>query len=84
MTVPEIRDFIIIEEENGLEKQFAVEALFEIEGRSYALLSSGDDILLMRVEEEDGEQYLVGLNDPVERENILHAYEVAVESAPAE
>ncbi|PLT33581.1 DUF1292 domain-containing protein [Bacillus sp. V5-8f] len=84
MTVPEIRDFIIVEEENGEEKQYAVDALFDIEDNSYALLSSGDDLILMRVEEEDGEQYLVGLDDPVERENILNAYEVAVESAPAE
>ncbi|RFU61058.1 DUF1292 domain-containing protein [Peribacillus glennii] len=84
MTVPQVRDFIIIEEEDGEERQFAVDALFDVEDESYALLSSGDDLLLMRVEEEDGEQYLVGLDDPIERENILHAYEVAVESAPAE
>jgi uncharacterized protein YrzB (UPF0473 family) len=80
------RDYITIEDEKGIEKQYAVEALFNMRDRNYALLQSNEDeeALLMRVEDDDGEQYLVGLTDSEERESILDAYQIAVEATPAD
>ncbi|CAH0264771.1 DUF1292 domain-containing protein [Priestia megaterium] len=78
------RDFITIEDENGIEKQYAVEALFDMRNQTYALLQSNGEALLMRVEDEKGEQYLVGLTDPEERDSILDAYQIAVEATPAD
>ncbi|WP_427125996.1 DUF1292 domain-containing protein [Priestia megaterium] len=73
-------DFITIEDENGIEKQYAVEALFDMRNQTYALLQSNGEALLMRVENEKGEQYLIGLTDSEERDSILDAYQIAVEA----
>jgi uncharacterized protein YrzB (UPF0473 family) len=80
----EPRDYITIEDEQGNQKEFAVEALFDMEDKSYALLRSEDETIVMRVEGEEGEQYLVGITDPEESEAILDAYQIAVENAPVE
>ncbi|MDQ1002482.1 uncharacterized protein YrzB (UPF0473 family) [Neobacillus niacini] len=80
----EHRDYITIKDEQGNLKDFAVEALFEMEGRSYALLTAEDETMVMQVEGEEGDQYLVGISDPVESQSILDAYQIAVEEAPAE
>ena len=80
----EIRDQITIEDENGQTKDYSVEALFDMEDHSYALLSSNEDTILMRVEEEEDGQYLIGITDENERDAILHAYEIAVDANPAD
>ncbi|WP_419887453.1 DUF1292 domain-containing protein [Neobacillus niacini] len=80
----EPRDYITIQDNDGNLKEFAVEALFEMEGKSYALLAAEDETMLMQVEGEEGDQYLVGISNPVESQSILDAYQVAVEEAPAE
>ncbi|MDF0725647.1 DUF1292 domain-containing protein [Cytobacillus sp. S13-E01] len=78
------RDFITIEDENGQEREFAVEALFEMEDDYYTLLSSSDgEPILMKIKGEEGNQELIGISDPNERDNILSAYEIAVEANPA-
>ncbi len=64
----------------GIEKQYAVEALFDMRNQTYALLQSNGEALLMRVENEKGEQYLIGLTDSEERDSILDAYQIAVEA----
>ena len=74
------RDLITIEDEKGIEKQYAVEALFDMRNQTYALLQSNGEALLMRVENEKGEQYLIGLTDSEERDSILDAYQIAVEA----
>ena len=80
----EPRDYITIKDDQGNLKDFAVEALFEMEGRSYALLATEDETMVMQVEGEEGDQYLVGISDPVESQSILDAYQIAVKEAPAE
>ena len=86
MTEREERDYITIEDTEGNEKQFAIEALFDVEDQSYALLASEDETILMRVEDDEEEegQYLVGITDSGEIETILSAYQIAVDAAPAE
>ncbi|MGG4380875.1 DUF1292 domain-containing protein [Priestia megaterium] len=74
------RNFITIEDEKGIEKQYAVEALFDMRNQTYALLQSNGEALLMRVENEKGEQYLIGLTYSEERDSILDAYQIAVEA----
>jgi hypothetical protein len=80
----EPRDYITIEDEQGNLKDFAVEALFDMEEESYALLQAKDETIVMKIEGEEGNQDLVGIEDPSESEAILAAYQIAVENAPAE
>jgi uncharacterized protein YrzB (UPF0473 family) len=80
----EPRDYITIKDDDGNLKDFAVEALFEMEGRSYALLAAEDETMVMQVEGDEGDQYLIGISDPDESQSILDAYQIAVEEAPAE
>ncbi len=84
MSDEDFRDYITIEDQEGHEKQYAVEALFDMEDQSYALLSSEEETILMRVEGDDEDRYLVGITDEEEKDAILSAYEIAVEAAPAD
>jgi len=84
MKQDEPRDYITIEDDQGNLKEFAVEALFDMADESYALLKAEDETIVMKIEGEEGNQDLVGINDPSESEAILDAYQIAVENAPAE
>lgn len=77
----EIDERITVEDEQGQEKEYAVEALFDMNEKFYALLTSDKDRILMRVVDEEGEdQYLVGIDDPEEAASILDAYQIALEA----
>lgn len=72
---------ITVEDEEGNEKEYAVEALFDMNEDWYALLTSDEDRILMRVVGGEGEdQYLVGIDDPEEAASVLDAYQVALEA----
>lgn len=73
-------DHIIVEDEQGNHKEYAVEALFDMRDESYALLKSGNDMIVMRMEEEDGQQFLSSINDPIECEAILDTYKIVVQN----
>ena len=77
----ENRDYITVEDERGNRKDYSVEALFDMEEESYALLKAEDETIVMKVEGEEGDQYLLGISNPLESEAILDAYEIAVENA---
>jgi hypothetical protein len=79
-----IRDLVTVVDDQGIQRQFEVEALFEMNGESFAMLRDQDGTVLMRVEEQNGQQFLVGLNDEIEKSNLLDAYQIAVDAAPAE
>lgn len=79
-----IRDLVIVTDDQGREKQFEVEALFEMNGESFAMLRNDEGTVLMRVEEQEGDQFLVGLNNELDKSNLLDAYQIAVDAAPAE
>ncbi len=82
-----IRDPITVTDENGHELHLTVEALFDMFDETYALLKTQDknqDMLVMRVENEGSEQYLESIEDPNTIENILDAYEIAVDAQPSE
>lgn len=84
MDTPEERDTVTVEDENGDEKEYAIEALFDMDNHMYALLRDQSDTIVMKVEDEGDEQFLVGIDNPSEMESILDAYQIAVEAAPAE
>lgn len=79
-----IRDLVTVVDDMGIQRQFEVEALFEMNGESFAMLRNQEGTVLMRVEEQNGQQFLVGLNDEIEKSNLLDAYQIAVDAAPAE
>lgn len=81
------RDTIVVKDENGDEKKFSIEALFDMKDKTYALLRSeqnADDTFVMQVENTDEGQFLVGLYDNHERDMVLDAYEIAVQANPAD
>jgi uncharacterized protein YrzB (UPF0473 family) len=84
MMEQEERDYIIIKDEEGKEIDYTIEALFDMDESSYALLKNLDETILMRIETEGEEQFLVGINDPNERDSILDAYQIAVNASPAD
>ncbi|GIN64389.1 hypothetical protein J27TS8_43820 [Robertmurraya siralis] len=84
----ELRDYITVVEEDGSEILFAVEALFDMNDKTYALLRAEhdqEDTIVMEVQtDDDNNQYLIGINDHDETKNVLAAYEIAVEASPAD
>jgi hypothetical protein len=73
------RDYITIEDKNGNKKEFSVEGIIHQGEKTYALLKGDTDTVLMKVEDEGDEQYLIGIEDKEEVDTILSAYEIAVE-----
>ena len=47
MNNEEVRDFVTIKDENGVEKEYSIEALFDMEEETYALLQSNGETLLI-------------------------------------
>jgi myo-inositol-hexaphosphate 3-phosphohydrolase len=74
------RDMVTVEDENGQREDYTVEALFEMKGRSYAMLKSdhSNHTIVMKVEEEGDDQYLVSIKNEEDVDSILDAYQVAV------
>jgi hypothetical protein len=73
------RDYITIEDNEGNKKEFSVEGIIHQGEKTYALLKGDTETVLMKVEEEGDEQYLVGIEDEEEADSILSAYEIALE-----
>ncbi|RPF55858.1 DUF1292 domain-containing protein [Aquisalibacillus elongatus] len=80
----EHKDRITVQNDTGEERDLIVEALFDIEKDSYALLKDENETFLMRVEQNGDEQALVPIEDPVVRDSILDAYEIALEATPGD
>lgn len=79
-----LRDLVTVEDESGRKLSYEVDALFEMQGESYALLRNKNDTVLMRVEEDEKGQHLVNITNQTEKESLLDAYQIAVDAAPAE
>ncbi|AWI12336.1 DUF1292 domain-containing protein [Caldibacillus thermoamylovorans] len=79
-----LRDSVTVQKEQGEEVEYFIEALFDVDDESYALIRNDDETLLMKIEEENGEQFLVGVEKPDLSESILDAYQIAVEANPAD
>ena len=68
---------VIIRDVYGNDKEFRVEAIFDVDEQAFALLTSKDETHVMKVEGDD----IIGLADPIDRNSILNAYEM-VNSLP--
>jgi uncharacterized protein YrzB (UPF0473 family) len=87
MNEEELRDYITVEDEDGVEKLFAIEAMFDMNGRTYALLRSGQgeaDTFVMQVTEDENGQHLVGIDNKDDMKMLMDAYEIAVDANPAD
>ncbi|MBU9720585.1 MULTISPECIES: DUF1292 domain-containing protein [Bacillaceae] len=71
------QELITIKDEEGNEKVFQVDAMFDMGDYTYAMITSGDETLIMRVEEDNGEQSLISATEE-EIENLLAAYNIAL------
>ncbi|ASS74338.1 DUF1292 domain-containing protein [Tumebacillus algifaecis] len=79
-----IRDRILVEDDQGVQQEFGVEGMFEMDERNYVLLTNEEDTILMQIVGEGEHQELVGIDDPEEAQSLLDAYQIAVDAAPAE
>jgi uncharacterized protein YrzB (UPF0473 family) len=77
------RDLVTIEDEYGNERDYEIEALFEMNDQSYALLTATHDTFLVKVDGAN-HQFISGVTDPHEKQAVLDAYLIAVEASPAE
>jgi uncharacterized protein YrzB (UPF0473 family) len=73
------KDYVTVQDDQGNEKVFQVDALFDMEGESYAMLTSGEETMVMKVEDENGSQSLVSATDE-EIENLMDAYNIAIDA----
>lgn len=81
------RDFITVEDHEGVENRLAIEALFDMENKTYAFLRSPNnknDLFVMRVEDDEDGQVLTKVKNQKEKEMIFDAYEIAVAANPAD
>ncbi|MRX72908.1 DUF1292 domain-containing protein [Bacillus lacus] len=78
-----VRDSVTIQDSNGRERVLRVEALFDMNGSSYALLSGEGESLVLKVEEEGEDQYLVSISDR-EKDSIIDAYHIAASAVANE
>jgi hypothetical protein len=79
-----LRDSITVTDESGIEIEYFVEALFDVDDESYALIQKEDEMFLMKIEEENGEQFLIGVSNESRSEDIIDAYHIAVEETIAD
>ncbi|MGI6083555.1 MAG: DUF1292 domain-containing protein [Limnochordia bacterium] len=78
-------ELITLVDEEGQEHDFALDCTLEVDGQLYAVLIPFDDTdeeddepieaYIFRVEEEDGEEQLVMLDDDEEFARVAQAYE---------
>ncbi|MBU9713197.1 DUF3727 domain-containing protein [Evansella tamaricis] len=73
------KEYITLEDEDGNEKVFQIDAMFDMEEHTYAMITSGDETLMMRIEDEDGKQSLVSATEE-EIENLMDAYNLALDA----
>ncbi|HHY67792.1 MULTISPECIES: DUF1292 domain-containing protein [Kyrpidia] len=75
---------VLLEDENGNEREFRIVDVIEVGGKEYAVLvpedePEGDGVVLRIDTDADGEEYLVDIEDDAEWDRVVQAYEAAVE-----
>ena len=71
---------VTLVDENGEEKVFDIVTWFEVDAKEYVVLIAEDDTegqegVILRVEEEEGEEFLVDIEDEEEWNKVLETYE---------
>ncbi|MGN7455084.1 DUF1292 domain-containing protein [Paenibacillus pasadenensis] len=69
----------VVSDEEGVEREMVMVYQFESDNQAYAVLldrnNPEEDGLILRVEEEDDEAFLVGIEDDAEWERVTAIYE---------
>ncbi|BBH21162.1 hypothetical protein Back11_25070 [Paenibacillus baekrokdamisoli] len=69
----------LVSDEEGVEREMVMVYTFESEEQVYAVLLDRNDPeadgVIFRIEEEDGEAFLVGIEDDAEWERVTRIYE---------
>ncbi|MFA9558883.1 DUF1292 domain-containing protein [Evansella sp. AB-rgal1] len=74
------KEQITIRDDEGNEKVFQVDAMFEMGDHSYAMVTSGDNTFVMRIMDNgDRKQSLISATDE-EIENLMDAYNIALDA----
>ncbi len=79
----EYEERVKLVDEEGLEREFTIITVFDLEDQEYAVLVACDEAdeegVILRLEEEDGEEYLVDIEDDEEWEKVVAAYEELID-----
>ncbi|KXG43808.1 DUF1292 domain-containing protein [Tepidibacillus decaturensis] len=75
---------VVLVDENGQEKEFDIVTWFEVESQEYVVLVSADadddqEGVILKVQEENGEEFLVDIEDDEEWEKVLSVYEQLIQ-----
>ena len=73
----ESEDTIVIEDENGNETNYTVDAIIEMKKKKYIIYSNGDQVLVNQLIQTDEEELLEEVSDE-EMEELLNAYDEAI------
>lgn len=75
-------EIIVLQDEEGVEREFHLADALEVDDKRYAILvpvdedDEDDGALILRIDEdEDGEEFLVPIEDDDEFERVADAYE---------
>jgi putative Holliday junction resolvase len=74
-------ELIILTDEEGIEHEFSIIDVIEVDNRQYAILLPADEdeeegeAVIFRIEEEDGEDVLVDIEDDDEFERVVEVWE---------
>lgn len=90
MPKAEDMDTVVLTDEEGKEREFAIVDVLEVEGKDYAVLlpmdedtedeeEEGDAVILRIDTDENGEDVLVDIEDDEEWEKVAEAWESLVE-----
>ncbi len=74
MTKHNISDHVTMKDEEGNEKLYRVDALFDLDEQRYALLTAKGELIPMQVIGDE----LIEIDDQNLSESIIHAYRMAV------
>ena len=70
---------VILLDENGQEKEFDIVTWFEVDEKNYVVLMAAegdlDEGIILRLQEEDGQDVLVDIEDEEEWNRVLAVYE---------
>ncbi|MFZ2462096.1 MAG: hypothetical protein WAW77_00370 [Caldibacillus thermoamylovorans] len=60
-----LRDSVTVQKEQGEEVEYFIEALFDVDDESYALIRNDDETLLMKIEEKMENNFLLVLKSRI-------------------
>lgn len=79
---------VTLVDDDGQEREFSIVSVFEVDSKEYAVLveanSDEENGVILRIDVEDDEEYLVDIEDDAEWEKVLSTYESLVENPNVE